>query len=55
MLGTDDEVSALGVNVPRPILKRTRRPWIRRVLDPVRAVGNGINPGSIRSWSSCSR
>lgn len=44
MLGTDEEASALGVTVIRPTVTRTRRPWIHRVLDPVRAVVNDINP-----------
>jgi Trk K+ transport system NAD-binding subunit len=44
MIGTDDEVAAQGIKVPRPSRRRSRPPRLRRILDAARALRNDMNP-----------
>ncbi|UQX09754.1 NAD-binding protein [Candidatus Mycobacterium methanotrophicum] len=44
MIGTADEVAARGIEVPRPVRTRSRRPLPHRTLDAARALRNDINP-----------
>lgn len=44
MIGTADELTARGVNIPRPTRTRTRRPAWRRMLDAARIFRDEINP-----------
>ncbi|GLE53079.1 NAD-binding protein [Mycobacterium montefiorense] len=44
VLGTEEAVTAAGVDVPQPTRQHRRRPRLRRILDAGRAFGNDINP-----------
>jgi len=51
MIGTAEELAARGINikVARRTGTRTRRPWVRRVLDSVVALRSDINPMFVRA------
>ena len=49
MIGTADELAARGIKVPRRTGTRTRRPWVRRVLDTVLALRSDVNPMFVRA------
>ena len=44
MIGTADEVAAQGIRIPPSTRTRSRRPWLRRAVDAVRALINDFNP-----------
>jgi Trk K+ transport system NAD-binding subunit len=44
MIGTADEVAAQGIRIPPSTRTRSRRPWLRRGVDAVRALLNDFNP-----------
>lgn len=44
MIGTADEAATQGIKVPRTTRARSRRPWLRRVLDGARALRSDVNP-----------
>jgi Trk K+ transport system NAD-binding subunit len=44
MIGTADEVAAQGIRIPPTTRTRSRRPWLRRAVDAVRALINDFNP-----------
>ena len=44
MIGTADEVAAQGIRIPPSTRTRSRRPWLRRAVDAVRALLNDFNP-----------
>jgi Trk K+ transport system NAD-binding subunit len=44
MIGTADEVAAQNIRIPRRTRRRSRRPWLRRAFDAVRALLNDFNP-----------
>jgi Trk K+ transport system NAD-binding subunit len=49
MIGTADELAARGIKLPRPTGTRTRRPWLRRVLDTAVTLRSDINPMFMRA------
>jgi Trk K+ transport system NAD-binding subunit len=44
MIGTADELSARGIEVPRPTVTRSRWRRLRRALDATRALRDDVNP-----------
>lgn len=44
MIGTADELSARGIGVSPATATRSRRSWLRRAADAVRAVRDDVNP-----------
>jgi Trk K+ transport system NAD-binding subunit len=44
MIGTADEVAAQGIRIPPSTRTRSRRPWLRRAVDAIRALINDFNP-----------
>ncbi len=49
MIGTADELAARGIKVPRRTGTRTRRPWVRRVLETAINLHSDINPMFLRA------
>jgi Trk K+ transport system NAD-binding subunit len=49
MIGTAEELAARGIKVPRRTGTRTRRPWVRRVLDTAVTLRSDINPMFLRA------
>ncbi|OBI18609.1 potassium transporter TrkA [Mycobacterium sp. E2327] len=44
MIGTADELAARGIRVPKPTARRSRRAWLRRLLDAARGLRDDVNP-----------
>ncbi|OBI93503.1 NAD-binding protein [Mycobacterium sp. 1245805.9] len=44
MIGTADELAARGIKVPKPTARRSRRAWLRRLLDAARGLRDDVNP-----------
>ena len=52
MIGTADELTAQGIDVPKPLPHaRARRPPARRIVDAVRMVRDDINPMFYRAFA----
>jgi Trk K+ transport system NAD-binding subunit len=49
MIGTADELAARGIKVPRRTGTRTRRPWVRRMLDIAVTLRSDVNPMFVRA------
>ncbi|WP_068178064.1 NAD-binding protein [Mycobacterium sp. UM_CSW] len=44
MIGTADELAARGIRVPKPTARRSRRAWLRRLVDAARGLRDDVNP-----------
>ncbi len=49
LIGTADELAARGIKIPRRTGTRTRRPWVRRVLDAGGTLHSDLNPMFLRA------
>lgn len=52
MIGTPDELSALGIKIARAARVRTRPPQLRRAFDALRTLRNDVNPMFFRALAA---